>query len=457
MLLDFHHRRVTVMGLGTFGGGVGAVRFLVERGAVVTVTDLRSADELAEPIAQLADTPPAVWHLGGHRDEDFRDADLLVVSPAVPKDEPHLRVARDAGIPITSEMNLFWEHNRGWTVCVTGSNGKSTTAALTHALLSAAIAAGEVFGRRCWLGGNIGTSLLPQVDEITSDDWVVLELSSFQLEDLAPLKPAPCIAVVTNFSPNHLDRHGSVDAYRAAKQNILRWQTRDHLAVLNQDDPDVSRWTTAAKTLWFGEQAGGFDQKLLRAWLPLPGEHNLRNAQAATCVAIALGAGADSIRRGLQEFQPLPHRLQFVGEHLGRRFYNDSKATTPEAVQLALASFDAPIVLLAGGYDKGIDLAPMARAIAERTKCVSVFGQTAGRLEDLIRRVDAPNKTICRRTDDLAAAFAWTSAHARSGDVVLLSPGCASYDAFRNYEERGEAFTKLVLSLGGVWPDPKVR
>jgi len=436
------------MGLGTFGGGVGAVRFLVERGAVVTVTDLRSADELAEPVAQLADTPPAAWHLGGHRDEGFRDADLLVVSPAVPKDEPHLRIAREAGIPITSEMNLFWEHNRGRTVCVTGSNGKSTTAALTHALLSAAIAAGEVFGPRCWLGGNIGRSLLPQVDEIASDDWVVLELSSFQLEDLAPLKPAPCIAVVTNFSPNHLDRHGTVDAYRAAKQNILRWQTPDHLAVLNQDDPDVSRWPTAAKTLWFGADSGGFDQRLLCDWLPIPGEHNLRNAQAAARVAFALGASADSIRRGLQEFQPLPHRLQFVDEHQGRRFYNDSKATTPEAVQLALASFDAPIVLLAGGYDKGIDLAPMARAIAERTKAVALFGQTAATLETLVHQFNITGRVAIHRAANLAEAFAWAERQAAAGDIVLLSPACASYDQFQNYEQRGEAFVQKVQSLG---------
>lgn len=444
MPLDFRHRRVTVMGLGTFGGGVGAVRFLVEHGAIVTVTDLRSAAELAEPIAQLADTPPAAWHLGGHRDEDFRDADLLVVSPAVPKDEPHLRAAREAGISITSEMNLFWEHNRGRTVCVTGSNGKSTTAALTHALLSAGIAAGEVPGRRCWLGGNIGRSLLPQVDEIAADDWVVLELSSFQLEDLAPLKPAPDVAVITNFSPNHLDRHGTVEAYRAAKQNLLRWQTADQIAVLNQDDPDVSRWPTAARRVWFGRDV---DLGLpLRDWLTLPGEHNLRNAQAAACVAIALGAGADSIRRGLQEFQPLPHRLQFVGEHQGRRFYNDSKATTPEAVQLALASLDAPIVLLAGGYDKGIDLAPLARSIAGRTKAVALFGQTAATLEMLVRQFDITGRVAIHRAADLTEAFAWAEQQAAAGDIVLFSPGCASYDQFQNYEQRGEAFVLEVQS-----------
>jgi UDP-N-acetylmuramoylalanine--D-glutamate ligase len=441
---EFHNRRVTVMGLGTFGGGVGTVRFLVQRGAIVTVTDLRSAEELAGPMAQLADTPPAAWHLGGHRDEDFRNADLLVVSPAVPKEAPHLRLAREVSIPITSEMNLFWEHNRGRTVCVTGSNGKSTTTALTHALLSAAIWTGDVPARRCWLGGNIGRSLLPEVDEITPDDWVVLELSSFQLEDLAELKPAPAVAVVTNFSPNHLDRHGTVAAYRAAKQNLLRWQTSEQIAVLNQDDPDVSRWPTAAKTLWFGARADGFDQKLLREWLPLPGEHNLRNAQAATCVAIALGAKPDSIRRGLQEFQPLPHRLQFIAEVAGRRFYNDSKATTPEAVQLALASFEAPIVLLAGGYDKGIDLASMARAIAERTKAVALFGQTAAKLETLVRLCDITGRVAIHRAANLAEAFAWSNRQAVVGDIVLLSPGCASYDQFQNYEQRGAEFIRLI-------------
>lgn len=471
--MNYAGRRVTVMGLGTFGGGAGTVRFLVNRGAVVTVTDLRSREELAEGLTQITDCPPAALHLGGHRDVDFTETDLVVVSPAVPKESRYLMLARDAGVPVTSEMNLFWGHNRGRTICITGSNGKSTTAALIHALLPA----GESHSNlqtapaalpRKWLGGNIGRSLLPVVDDIAPEDWVVLELSSFQLEDLAPLKPNPHVAVVTNFTANHLDRHGTVDAYRAAKQNLLRWQTADRIAVLNQDDADVAGWETAARTLWFGRDdegrqgvfgisLQGFKRRaLLRQtmreqvlplgeWLSLPGVHNFQNALAAVCAALAVGAGAGDIELGLRGFTPLPHRLQLVAEVAGRRFYNDSKATTPEAAMLALGAFHAPIVLLAGGYDKHADLSALAREIvARRVKAVSLLGQTGSALETLIHRFDEERRIALARCADFAAAFQWAAAQSAPGDIVLLSPGCASYDWFRNYEARGEEFARLV-------------
>ncbi|MBC7816028.1 MAG: UDP-N-acetylmuramoyl-L-alanine--D-glutamate ligase, partial [Planctomycetaceae bacterium] len=234
--LEFRDRTVTVMGLGGFGGGVGAVRFLAEAGAKVIVTDLRSEKELRPSLAQLDPAWPITLRLGQHDEADFRNSDLVVVSPAIPKESSFLAVARDAGIPLTSEMNLFWERNRGRVLAVTGSNGKSTTTALIHAILDTADQTNPKRQRGipgCWLGGNIGVSLLPDVRRIQPEDWVVLELSSFQLEDLAPLQPRPEIAVVTNFSPNHLDRHGTVEAYRAAKQNLLCFQTAEQFAVVN--------------------------------------------------------------------------------------------------------------------------------------------------------------------------------------------------------------------------------
>lgn len=525
MITDFRGKRVTVMGLGSFGGGIGVVQFLVAQGAVVTVTDLKPAAELATALGIIGDSPDIVRHLGGHDVRDFRKTDLVVASPAVPKDSRFLQEARNAGVPITSEMNLFWERNRGRTICVTGSNGKSTTTALIHALLTgpgaasrlgvsqmgssqlgspqipvseasspesgvplspdsshqggpksgsvpsprSAAPAGET--SRVWLGGNIGKSLLPVVDQIQPDDWVVLELSSFQLDDLTPLAPNPHVAVVTNFTPNHLDRHASVDAYRAAKQNILRWQTADRLAVLNQSDPDVLGWRTNARKVFFGREdegrqgvfAIGFDSYKRRAlfrfgpreqvlplgrWLALPGVHNFQNSLAAACTALVLGEGPAEIEAGLTNFEGLPHRLQLVAETGGRKFYNDSKATTPEATLLALDAFRTPVVLLAGGFDKGLDLAGLAQGIvARRVKAVALLGQTAAKLKELVRQADPHGQVVAKVHVTLESAFQWAAVQAAPGDIVLLSPGCASYDWFPNYEVRGEEFTRLARAI----------
>ena len=431
------------------------------QGALVTVTDLKPATELSAALAQIADCPQVELHLGEHRDADFRDTDFVVASPAVPEESKYLQLARGAGVPVTSEMNLFWERNRGRTICVTGSNGKSTTAAMIHALLSCGT-------NKTWLGGNIGKSLLPVVDEIQPADWVVLELSSFQLEDLAELKPNPHVAVVTNFTPNHLDRHGTVDAYRMAKQNILRWQTEDRFAVLNQSDPDVLTWRTSARKLWFGREdegrqgmfAIGFDTYKRRAlfrfgpreqvlplgrWLSLPGVHNFQNALAATCTALLLETTPAQIEAGMTHFEGLPHRLQLVADTHERKFYNDSKATTPEATLLALDSFRSPVVLLAGGYDKGLDLADFARGIVARcVKAVALLGQTAEKLKVLLKAADPEGRVASKVHVTLEAAFQWAAAQSAPGDVVLLSPGCASYDWFPNYEARGEEFTRLA-------------
>ena len=255
-------KRVTVMGLGSFGGGLGAVKFLASRGARVTITDLRTADQLADSLAQLGDCGPEALHLGGHVESDFTQADMVVVSPAVPPTDRHLALAREAGAIVTSEMNLFWQFNRGTIIGITGSNGKSTTTAMTHAMLAAT-------GRRCWLGGNIGKSLLPEVDVIEPGDWVVLELSSFQLEDLDPLRLSPHASIVTNFAPNHLDRHITLDAYRHAKRAILRWQQPTNWAVLNQDDADVAQWPTQGRRLFFGLEDRGAEGLFAHEFQPM--------------------------------------------------------------------------------------------------------------------------------------------------------------------------------------------
>lgn len=450
--------RVTVMGLGTFGGGVGAARFLAGRGAHVTVTDLRDAELLADSCRRLDGVPGISWQLGEHCEEDFRGVDLVVVNPAVPPESPWVEIARQSGALLTTEIGLFWQLNPARTIAVTGSNGKSTTAAMIHAILDAG---GD---GRVWLGGNIGGSLLEQLDVMAATDWVVLELSSFQLEHLDRQQAAAEIAVVTNLTPNHLDRHHTLDAYRHAKQTILRWQSAGQAAVLSSDDPDVARWPAAGCRLGFGRDtgcgAGVFlsaldDQSAivrigemareipLGGWVGIPGRHNLQNAAAATAAALLAGAGIADVRRGLQQFTGLPHRLQLVAECRGRRFYNDSLATTPESVAVALAAFDAPVVLLAGGYDKQVPLTGLAGSIGEHAKAVALMGETAGELDrHLAGQVNEVRRSVC---GSLEEAFTWAVAQSAPGDNILLSPGCASYDWFTSFRERGEAFGQLAL------------
>lgn len=466
-LTDIAGNRVTVMGLGGFGGGVAAVRFLVERGAIVRVSDQRSAEQLEDSLEQLSDLNCIDWQLGEHRWSQFADADFVVLNPAVPPQHPIVKQLEAAGIPQTSEMNLFWEINPGRVIAVTGSNGKSTTTALIHSIIQAS-------GQRCWFGGNIGRSLLPHVDEIVAEDWVVLELSSFQLHMLDRIKARPDIAVVTNFAPNHLDWHGTLDEYRFAKQTILRWQTGDDVCILNGDDADVAGWPHVANTTfvyssplgellpksdagqaWLDERGTAHilrrNQKPsilefpIDDWCTLRGFHNLSNALFSLTAAQLAGATEVAIRTGLEQFEALPHRLQSVGEFEGRCFYNDSISTTPESTIAALDSFGEPVIILAGGYDKQVDLANLAKKIAERAKAASLLGQTALTLKNGITTENAD--VVVESCSDFGSAFAWAVEQSSPGDVVLLSPGCASYDWFQSFVDRGEQFCKLVEQL----------
>lgn len=471
---EFAGKRVTVMGLGHFGGGIGAVQYLARHGAVVTVTDLKSAEQLADSIAELGDTPPAVWRLGNHDASDFSTADLVVASPAVPWQHPLLQAARGAGVPVSSEMNLFWDRNPAATVCVTGTVGKSTTTAMIAHLIGAS-------SRRVWLGGNIGRSLLPALPRIQADDTAVLELSSFQLEAMCELKPRPHVAVITNFAPNHLDRHGTLDEYRRCKQILLSSQTANDFAVLNADDPDVAQWETAAKTHWFGPndtgRLGAFlastasksserSEVVLRTageevvwpltgWQPMRGEHNVMNALAAACAARLAGVPAATIRAAMPLFTALPHRLQRVANVAGREFYNDSKATTPESTIRALDAFTEPIWLIAGGADKQVDLRPLAIAIRSRRVCgVALMGATADLIHSVLESAAAGDDAnssgptlLIQHCSTMRSAVEWCFEQSRAGDVILLSPACASYGLFQNFEHRGDAFAACVTDL----------
>jgi UDP-N-acetylmuramoylalanine--D-glutamate ligase len=457
--MDVRGRRVLVMGLGNFSGGVSAARFMARRGARVLVTDLAPPEHLASSVAALEGEPIEAMRLGGHQAEDFRWAELVVTSPAVRRDDPFLRIARAAGARVTSEMNLFFQLCPAPVVGVTGSNGKSTTAAMIQAMLQAA-------GRPCWLGGNIGRSLLDSVDAIRTDDLVVLELSSFQLEELDELARSPHVAVVTTFTPNHLDRHPTLDAYRRAKQTILRHQRPGDLAALNADDPEVRAWPTRCRTLWYGLDDHGHEGSFLdgeRAVVRLKGRevefellgamrlcgvHNRSNALAAGCVAAALGVDARSIRDALASFHTLPHRLEPIAEVDGRWFYDDSIATTPESTLAALAALEAPVWLIAGGHDKGLDLNEVAQRIAERVKGVALLGQTAPVLRELVgRHSPAGRVPAMQEFTHMDGAVAWCYHRSEPGDVILLSPACASFGMFRNFVDRAEAFRRAIFQI----------
>ena len=432
-------KRIVVMGLGRFGGGVGVARFLATHGADVLVTDLQPADRLGQSLAQL-DGLPIGYRLGCHVIHDFTDADLIVVNPAVDRRENRfLCEAMEAGVGLTSEMRLLISAlpTGVGTIGVTGTAGKSTVSAMTGHILARGLGDGHVF-----VGGNLGGSLLDRIDQIQDGDWVVLELSSFMLEDLACMRWSPHIAVATNLTANHLDRHGSFEAYAKAKQVIFDYQTPSDYAVLG---PDIDQWLTP--------RAGRIDRVagLPEAPIPLviPGDHNQLNAVLAICAAGFAGVGVEQATQALSDFPGLPHRLQLVCEYNGIRFYNDSKSTTPQSSERAICSFDcvqkaeeaAGIHVILGGYDKGIDLAGLGRFAGQRCRGVYTIGATG----DAVALAAQGGSAGVFRCGSLDRAVESASRHARRGEVVLLSPGCASWDQFENYEQRGGAFVESIL------------
>lgn len=452
---------MTVMGLGRFGGGIGVTRWLCERGARVTVTDQSTEADLRESIAKLADLN-VTYRLGGHAETDLDDCELLVISPAVDRAKSlFVQAAIRRGIPCSSEMNLFLERCRGRLVGVTGSVGKSTTTAMIGAVLEAASRDTDWRYGRVFLGGNIGRSLLAELESITPDDIVVLELSSFQLEDAAPLKPRLSVALVTNLRENHLDRHGNMASYAAAKSNIYRNQSENDWLILPLSGaeglPDAP--TSKRRLLRFGTDAtgsaavierrneGGVERRdSIRLSLAVPGAHNVCNAAGAIAVGRVFGVSDATAVSALSAFGGLAHRLEFVGEIDGVRYFNDSKATSPEAAMTSIGSFTCPVVVLVGGSDKGGSFEAFGAFLARSAKAVVCMGGTRERISAAIRLASGG----CGRSltvlpaDDFRTAVNTARELARPGDVVLLSPGCASFDWFKNYEQRGDLFREIV-------------
>ncbi|HZE97082.1 MAG TPA: UDP-N-acetylmuramoyl-L-alanine--D-glutamate ligase [Planctomycetota bacterium] len=450
---ELAEKRVTVLGLGLFGGGLGVARFLVSQGARVTVTDAKSETELRESVEQLRPLPVTL-RLGGHDERDFRDADLVVVNPAVPETHPMLKLAR----ALDTEMNLFFKLCcAGRIVGVTGSNGKTTTTTLVGEIL-------KKHPQRVWVGGNIGVSLLDALPEVRPEDLVVLELSSFQLENLGTLGRSPHVGAVLNLSPNHLDRHGTMENYIAAKRQIVAHPPGD-VKILNWDDPVARGFASASpsRSFYFSLREAPPDGVLARnetlehvdaaidvSRRRIPGWFNLANMAAAsllTAPAAVGGWSAEQWRAACMDvfnsFPGVEHRLEFVAEKGGVKYYNDSKATDAEATIAALDTLPGPFVLILGGFDKKTPWEAFARAVAEKpVRAAVLMGQTAPAIEAALRASARVPEIVRVGTIDDAVRFP-----ARPGETVLLSPACASWDMFRNFTERGQRFKALVAAL----------
>ena len=444
-------KRVVVMGLGRFGGGLGVLHFAVNQGANVLVTDTAPAGDLRGSLKHVEGLPIEL-RLGRHEVEDFRSADLIVVNPAVDsRENVFLAAAHHAGVPCTSEIRLLVDHlpNRGHTIGVTGTAGKSTVTAMIGHMLRHGL------GRcRVHVGGNLGGSLLTSLDRIQDDDWVVLELSSFMLEGLAVDQWSPHIAVLTNLTPNHLDRHGSLAAYVAAKQNIFRFQTEHDQAIL----PGELRKTFCPARGHRSPRVHAYDDDPDRYWrtpLLVPGRHNRMNAVLAAAAGQRAGLTWQDAEQALATFPSLPHRLQLVAEHAGVRYFNDSKSTTPSSAMLALESFEAGVVhAILGGYDKGISLNGLVSFAMKHCRAVYTVGATDELLARACAEAGGSAEVVQCGAVDLAMAV--IHQRLRRGEVVLLSPGCASWDQFENYEQRGAAFVEAMLQYTGEAASPPV-
>ncbi len=415
---------MTALVVGAARSGVALAGYLAAKGEAVRIVDKKSEPELGDVLAQL---PAGVdLKLGGYDDSVLADVDVVYASPGVPWDSQLLNDARTLGIKVSSEIDLFLRLCPGTVVGITGTNGKTTTTALTGAVL----AAGE---RPVLVGGNIGDTVLDRLDEVTSRHWVVLELSSFQLESVE--KPRLHIGVILNITPDHLDRHGTFERYVDLKARAIEFAGADDFAVLNGRAPAARALAsrTRAHVVWF-------DEHRPVPPMPLPGRHNLENALAAAAVGRIAGLSDVAIDSAIRSFKGVEHRLELVGEWDAVRWYNDSKATNPDAGRVALSAFPAaPLVLIAGGYGSGFELGPWVADVLLHVDAVVLIGASA----DLLAKELADHPKVVR-AGSLEEAVELAAARARPGGVVLLSPAYKSFDMFKDYEDRGRRFKALV-------------
>jgi UDP-N-acetylmuramoylalanine--D-glutamate ligase len=446
MKQTYYNKRIVVIGAGLTG--LALVRFLVERGATVALSDLRPAEQIAN-LAQLDDLNVRL-DLGGHSMELFEQADMIAVSPGVPLNCPPLQRAVSCNIPLCGEVELGAREIAVPMVAVTGTNGKSTTTSLIGVAFAAV-------GQKVFVGGNIGTPLVEACGK--NLDSVVVELSSFQLETVDQLRPK--IALLLNLSPDHLDRYTELDSYYRAKSNIFKRMTATDFAVLNADDPTVCALTKNidARRVWFSAQGRDCEglvrkgQQLVWTWqgtvrefsldaLQLRGEHNIENAMAALISCLLRGCDAQLAWQAICGFSGLDHRMQLVRSLNGVRWYNDSKGTNVGSVVKSLSGFSENLVLIAGGKDKGSSYAPLRPLLEQCGKCLILIGEAA---QTMAAELSGACEIRLASSLDMAVKQAFELT--QSGDTVLLSPACSSFDMFNSYEHRGEVFSSLVKAL----------
>lgn len=458
-MLKLKGKKVLVVGLGKTGQS--AARFLNDQGAKVSITDTRGKSELAEPLKALADLK-IEYDLGKHTPKFFTTVDLIMLSPGVPANIEPLTEARNAGIPIINDIELAYSFIKAPIIAVTGTNGKTTTTSLIAEML-------KNDGKKVFMGGNIGVPVLNMLNEKQQPDVVVLELSSFQLETIDEFKPK--VAVFTNLEPDHLDRYPTgVDAYYAAKLRLLAKADKEMTLVTNLDNERTAKLAESfpGKVVHFTKRdpmtiGSSIAEQFQGAYLKRPkmvlkangkedvvdlmmsklaGDHNRENIMAAAAAATAMGCSKNGIQKTIETFKGVAHRLEFIRRKDGVTFYNDSKATNVASVLRSLSSFNAPIILIAGGRDKDQDFSPLIELVKRRVKNLILIGEAK---EKINRVIGDFSETFLVGTFEEAVLLSYQKS--RNGDVILLSPACASYDMFKNYEERGDYFKKLIAQL----------
>ncbi|HVV87192.1 MAG TPA: UDP-N-acetylmuramoyl-L-alanine--D-glutamate ligase [Kofleriaceae bacterium] len=462
--MNLEGKKVVVVGLAQTG--VATAKFCARHGAHVTVTDAKPADKLAEPLAALAGLPVRL-ELGGHDVASFTSADLVVMSPGVPN-LPEMRAAADAGVEVIAEIELAYRClvPGARVLAITGTNGKSTTTALTGALCAAS-------GRPSFCGGNLGN--MPMIDAVdhpanVAGGLIVVEVAAFMLEHCTSF--APDAGILTNITPDHLDRFGTLERYAEMKGRIWRWQEPGNVAIANAADPLVVHEAEPhrARVLWFDSRPGAdvargaclsadrtelvlrrvpgaaLEERYPVDDLVIVGNHNLENAMGAYLAARSQGVSIDAIRAGARAYRPLPHRMEWIGELNDIRFYDDSKGTNVASVAASVRGFPRPLVLIAGGVDKGGSYKPMLEALDGVCKGLVLIGKAAPLIRAAAEAHAVPYPILDATTMDDAVARA--AALCTAGDAVVLSPACASYDMFQNFGHRGRVFRDAVSALG---------
>jgi UDP-N-acetylmuramoylalanine--D-glutamate ligase len=447
--IELAGKRVLVVGLARTG--IATALFCAARGARVTSTEERPESQIPETAAKLRAAGVRL-ELGGHKAQTFIEQDLIVPSPGVPLILPSLAAARAVGIPVWSEIELASRFLRGRLVCITGSNGKTTTTSLIGHILESA-------GLPVQVAGNIGTPLISRVDVSSDAGFTVVEASSFQLEAISAFRPD--VAVLLNVTPDHLDRHGSLEAYRRAKARIFENQTEHDAAVLNADDVAVTQCAPSSPAVyWFSRHKrvasgcfvrddeivfgrdGSETVLLRRREIGLRGDHNVENVLAAAAAATLVGVEPPAIAEAVRTFAGVEHRIEFVATISGVEYFNDSKATNVDATIKALDAFPGNLLVILGGKDKGSDYTILRKSLREHARLVLLIGAAADKIESQLGGV-----VPVERAGTMAHAVEIAEERARPGDTVLLAPACSSFDQFESYEHRGRVFKQLVRSL----------